>query len=480
VSAAHPGGTWGRVISVAALVAIACLAPRPNGAAAAAPLQRGLADQLFSSSSASTRSLWLDRAKSAKARMINVFAVWSVVAPARPPTGSDPASPSNPAYHFAGLDEIVRNVSAHGLQVVLTVGGAPSWAEGGGRPSTSVAPTGTWRPDPVAFGNFAHAVAARYSGQFPDPTATGAALPRVRYFQIWNEPNLTDSLTPQWNGSTPASPSIYRGLLNSAYAGIHAVSPDNRVLAPALAPFGDQPGEDRIRPLVFLRSLMCLNRKLRSTHCGEVTHLDVVTHHPINLGPPTDSAGNPNDVTVPDLGRIERVVRAATRARTLRPRGSRPFWVTEFWWASRPPGSFGEPARIQARRLEQALYLFWRQGVDAAIWLNIGDPPQEGTFGVDSGLYYADGTAKPALTAYRFPFVADRPRGRRGLARVWGIAPAGGTVRIQRLQSGAWRTLKRIHRARAGTFTTTVAAPRGTKLRARIGAGSASLVWRQR
>src|SRR3712207_8107630 len=49
-----------------------------------------------------------------------------------------------------------------------------------------------------------------------------------------------------------------RRMLNSFYEGVHAVHADNRVIAPALAPYGDPPGGSRMRPLVFLRELFCL------------------------------------------------------------------------------------------------------------------------------------------------------------------------------------------------------------------------------
>ena len=39
-------------------------------------------------------------------------------------------------------------------------------------------------PDPAAFGAFARALAARFSGSFQ-------GLPRIRYFQAWNEPNIS-------------------------------------------------------------------------------------------------------------------------------------------------------------------------------------------------------------------------------------------------------------------------------------------------
>ncbi len=80
------------------------------------------------------------------------------------------------------------DLSSHGLQVLLNITFAPTWAEGAGRPAS--ARPGTWRPDPAQFASFATAAARRYDGHFPDPLQPGAILPRVRYWQAWNEPNL--------------------------------------------------------------------------------------------------------------------------------------------------------------------------------------------------------------------------------------------------------------------------------------------------
>jgi hypothetical protein len=45
------------------------------------------------------------------------------------------------------------------------------------------------------------AVAKRYDGSFVAADATGASakLPAVRYWGIWNEPNIGGWMTPQWN-----------------------------------------------------------------------------------------------------------------------------------------------------------------------------------------------------------------------------------------------------------------------------------------
>ena len=62
----------------------------------------------------------------------------------------------------------------------------------------------------------------RYDGCFPDPQRPGGALPAVRLFQAWNEPNLAHYLEPQWVAEggrwRPFSPLLYRQLLDAVYA----------------------------------------------------------------------------------------------------------------------------------------------------------------------------------------------------------------------------------------------------------------------
>ena len=87
-----------------------------------------------------------------------------------------------------------------------------------------------------------------------------------------------------------------------------------------------------------------------------------------------------------------------------------------------------------------------------------------------------DGTPKPALTAFRFPFVAERLSGAR--TRAWGRAPAAGKLVIERRSAGGgWRTIKRLNVKRQSVFSTQVQAKGRAKLRARVGADQ-SLVWR--
>jgi hypothetical protein len=115
--------------------------------------------------------------------------------------------------------------------------------------------------------------------------------------------------------------------------------------------------------------------------------------------------------------------------------------------AAEPP--IGVPVQKHARWLEQALYLLWKQGASAAVNYEIRDEPYDPTRPpqgqVTSGLFFNNGTRKPAYTAWRFPFVTHRTSSTQ--VGAWGRAPVGGVVRIQQLSQGQWQTVQSLKRS---------------------------------
>lgn len=465
----------------AVILALLALLAAPPPAAPAAPhrLAIGFGDWVLASPDAATRELWLGRARNTGSTLVRVNVAWSRVAPQSPPPGFDPRDPASPGYRWEAIDAAVRGAVAHGLRVMLTVASAPVWAEGPGRPAAAA--PGTWKPKAAAYGGFAAAIARRYSGSFPDPLRPGQALPRVRYFEAWNEPNLDTYLSPQWQGRRSTGPALYRALLNAFYAGVKSAQPGAKVLGGSLAPFGDRPGGARTPPVLFLRKLLCLREaRLAPAPCPRPARFDILSDHPIAVGPPLQSALSPLDATGPDLGRLTRVLRKAERTGRVRPAGRKALWVTEFWYDSDPPDPDGVPLRRQARWYAQDLYLFWRQGATAAIALQLVDsPPGPGyQYTNQSGAFFLDGRPKPSQVAFRFPFVAQRRDPLQLLA--WGIAPRPGRVRIEARRGGRWVTLASPRaRGRARPFTATLRLRGHVLLRARQGAAT-SLTWRQR
>ena len=232
------------------------------------------------------------------------------------------------------------------------------------------------------------AVAARYSGGF-DPPGPAPTLPAVQALQVWNEPNLSGQLSPQYEGTTAISPGYYREMLNASYAAVKAVDPQMLVVTAGTAPYGDPPGGNRVRPVEFWQQTLCATagkkkhkKKRRGKRVAKAAgcqaNFDVLAHHPINTsadrvsGGPRQHAINSEDASSADLDRVVRVLRAAERAGTVLP-GPHPLWATEMWWDSDPPTSPGSPPGRQARWIEDALYQAWKDGASVVINLAIRD-----------------------------------------------------------------------------------------------------------
>jgi hypothetical protein len=410
--------------------------------------------------------MWLERTVEARATSVLLTADWRSIAPAIPPDGFDATFPLDPSYDWAALDNAITAATGQGLKVSLLVTDAPDWAEGPNRPEGVSA--GTWKPDPGALADFATALARRYSGQF-------GGLPEINEWQVWAEPNLSNHLSPQFDGETPIAAEHYRRMLNSFYTAVKSVDVRNQVITAGLAPYGDALGGMRTQPALFWRQLLCVNgRKLRRS-CSDSAYFDIASHNPINVMGPTHGALANDDITTPDLGKLRRILEAARKTGGSKPAGRKSLWVTEFWWESDPPKHGGIPLGRHARWLEQGLYLFWKQGVKRALWLQVRDPTPD-PINYQTGLFQHDGTPKPAFEAFRFPFVSDRLN--RRTVRLWGMAPTPGKVRVQRRTHGGWHTVKRL-RARADrVFTGKLKMSKGARLRARAD-GEISLIWKQ-
>jgi hypothetical protein len=421
----------------------------------------------------------LDGAVSDGASIVRINVHWGQVAPTPPAVATNPA---DPAYDFSRVDDAVSAARARGLNVILTVYDAPRWAQGKDQPARGpYGWPGTWKPDADAFGAFGQALATRYTGSFRTSPAA-APLPRVRYFEAWNEPNLPQYLAPQWtDGGKPKGPELYRQLLNSFYTGVNAAVPSDKVISGGTAPFGDPPNKDakRIRPLTFLKRLFCLKgNKLRPTKCSSKPHLDVLAHHPVNVTyPPQRKALSPNDIIVADFQRVRDVMRKAARAGHVRPKGTHPLWADEIWWITKP-NKAGVTLHHQAKWLEQSLYMLWKQGASVVLNLQVRDAkydPDHPYAALQTGVFRYDGTKKPAFRTFRFPFVGDR-RSKKKVS-FWGRSPQSGTVLVQKKTRKGWHTVARTNVNAGQVFKGLVRMRGGGKLRAEVG-GETSLPWR--
>ena len=267
----------GRKLYAASLAAL-CLALFATGVEAKPKkLETGFLEVLYGSGSPSVRDQWFDRTVDARAGVVRLHVFWRSVAPTEP---AQPQNPADPAYDWGTLDGSITDAADRGLRVLLTITAAPDWAEGGNRPGNVNA--GSWKPSPPAYGQFAHAVAERYSGDF-------SGLPRVRHFQAWNEQNLEGHLSPQYEDGKQFSVDHYRRMLNAFYrrdqgGGCGQSSGNRRHRALRGSPRGRQDAA-----AVFLRKLMCLTGR-KELNDSRLPH-EASIRHP--GAPPDQHLGRP-------------------------------------------------------------------------------------------------------------------------------------------------------------------------------------------
>jgi cytochrome c5 len=411
------------------IIAAGVVAITTPAMANAQPLDLGFSDDVYTSGDAALRDTWLQRTVDTGGSLVRLNNAWA--AASRP---EHPADPADPAYDWGSADAAVDAARARGLKVLVSFTGMPRWAQ------TKGAPKGvdgaTWKPNARLIGQYGEALATHFAG-------------RVNAFQVWNEPNLSKYLTPQWSNGKPAAPGIYRAMLDAFYAGVKRVHPKATVVTAGTAPFGDFGHGSRMMPMIFWRNV--LKRSVS---------FDVLAHHPYSAGGPTRHALNSADVAIPDMGKLRRLLEHAHKRARL--------WATEVSYDSKPPDPDGVPTQTQARWLEHAFELLWRGGVDTITWLQVRDQAPVPSYAAtnQSGVFLRDGTAKPSATAFRFPFVA-------GGNQVWTRAPLAGTLEIQR--NG--RTVKSLTVRAGQVLLLKLRTPPGSGLRGVIG-GLHSLSWR--
>jgi hypothetical protein len=319
----------------------------------------------------SDRTSRAQRASNDGATIVRLLVQWNLAAPSRP---SSPADPFSPAYRFDDLDEAVRAAQENGQEVMLTLSGTPRWANGGLTPNRM--------PRRLAdFTAFARAISSRYSGRFD-------GYPFVRFWSIWNEPNLQLFLAPQFNArGRSVAPANYARLYAAGYSGIKA---GNRMAQVAIGETSAR-GSDKatgLRPTHspggFMELVARANPKLP---------FQAVAHHPYPTVPslgPTQRLRWPN-VSLSSLPRYHSSLKTWFKRRNIT------IWVTEYGHETRPEDRFGVPYSTQARFVRQSISITRRYPfVGMFIWFVYQDDQGQPW---DSGLYMPSGNAKGSSAA---------------------------------------------------------------------------------
>jgi hypothetical protein len=308
-----------------------------------------------------------------KATILRTLVTWANIAPTKPANAADS---DDPAYNFNDLDDFVRNAQSQDAEVLMTIWGTPKWANGNKTPN--FLPTSM-----TSFQNFTKALASRYSGRTP-------GLPFVRFYGIWNESNLGQFLSPQFNSSGAiVSPAAYAKLAAAGYAGIKAGSPK------ALVGIGETSSNgrnvrkagasDSVRPGTFAQGVAKANKHLK---------FDAWAHHPYPVpvnGKPTQKVLWPN-VALTSLPRFE------TSIDTWFGRKNIPVWITEYGNETKPGEPTGVTEAQQASYVTQAIAIAKKdKRVPMFIWFVMKD--STGSLW-QSGVYRKDGAAKPARAKF--------------------------------------------------------------------------------
>lgn len=202
-------------------------------------------------------------------------------------------------------DRIVDLAERYGLEIIARLDNPPAWSRADGDARGTLAP-----PDNLEdFGDFVEAVVTRYKG-------------RIRYYQIWNEPNIY----PEW-GEQDVNPEGYVALLKVAYTRAKAADPDCVILCAGLAQTLE-PGGRNMNDLAFLQ---------RMYDAGVRGYFDIMSVMAYGLWTgPTDRRATPDRTNFarPQLIR-EIMVRNGD--------ADKPIWATEVGWNA-VPADFPKPA----------------------------------------------------------------------------------------------------------------------------------------
>jgi hypothetical protein len=366
----------------------------------------------------------------AGATVMRLLVQWNQVAPRRPERASDPF---DPAYRFQDLDEAIRSAQEADLEVLLTLSGTPGWANGGRSPNVM--------PRRLSdFTAFAQAIASRYSGR-------RSGYPFVRFWSVWNEPNLQLFLTPQFDArGRSVAPQNYARLYAAAYVGIKAGNPRARVaIGETSARGSDNPRG--LRPIHspgrFAELVAKANPRLK---------FDAWSHHPYPFTPnlkPSQKVQWPN-VTLASLPQFEENLQRWFKRATV------PIWVTEYGHETKPPDTIGISYAKQADYIRQSIAIarafpfvtmfIWfvyqddaGQPWDSGLYTRAGDPKggSPSRFAAaakpldarNAVFRFRRGTAAPTMTLYARRYcVGDVPGSTIGVT--WRVTLAGRLVGV--------------------------------------------------
>lgn len=458
-------------------------------------------------------SLGIDRVK--------VSVVWWLVAPhssSKQRPNFDASNPNDYTRLFPGAwnryDQLVEAARQLGIKVYFSfIGPAPDWAIPKGEARGQGERLGLM-PDPNEFRQFVEATGKRYSGTFANTTAEnvtaapvstpnglpnaadvrqvpsvagpgiarGAAIPRVSYWGMWNEPNFTSWLNP-WYKTLPngtrrlIQPELYRQLVDAGWKGLNASNHGTDTFL-----IGELANDGEWDPTSFTQNLYCVNSNLQplrgryaqsfgcpgsgppsqfaSAHPG--LFKAGYAHHPYMYDtPPNQPFYISSWVTLQNLPTFEGVLNGIFGTYGRSRAGGVPLYLSEWGYYSNPPNPYVKTSLVQQMVwLNQGDYVTFGYPYVKALaqfLLYDGRPccyPQGSRSywysAFETGLWFDNGQAKPSFHAYRLPIWLPNPQHGSSVT-VWGqIRPAQrsgrhrGEIDFLPQGSNTWRRLRYV------------------------------------
>jgi hypothetical protein len=310
-----------RSLPALAAALLLCLLAAPSAAPA---FQMGLQDDhAFVSAGPLARADALDQANAMGVTYIRITLVWE-------------------GFRNEGwgpYDAAVNAARRRGMSVQLTVTGNPKFTAGGR------GYIGYRNPSPGRYGTWVGAVARHFQG-------------RVRFYSLWNEPNLNDYLAPQTVRRRAVGHRIYARLVQAGYRAVKRADPHAKVLIGEAAPSG--------HPLRFIeRAAKSLPGGLRA---------DGWAHHPyqfLKISPARPQRRYSGGIG--NISTMKAMTRRLARTGKLRTAGGRPvgIYFTEFGYP-RPGAYYGFFSEaLRARYAVEAFQFAKRSGARVLVWYQL-------------------------------------------------------------------------------------------------------------
>jgi hypothetical protein len=261
-------------------------------------------------------------------------------------------------FRWDKYDQIVDLAEKVGLQIVARLDGAPGWS----RQDNSM--PGRPPDDFDTYGEFVYRFVQHYQG-------------RVRYIQIWNEPNLFI----EW-GNRPVDPAGYVELLKVAYQRAKEADPNVYVLS---APLAITLGEPHPEPGKW-RAMNDLQYLEEMYQADAAPYFDILSANAFGMDLPPEDPPSPGKLNF---------ARAVLQREVMERYGdqNKPIWFNEYGWNA-APASLVQEALFWKRVSEEDQADFTLRGVEYAqqnwpwagvfhIWYfrQVGDiSPQEASY----------------------------------------------------------------------------------------------------